>query len=124
MAVCMIMTIAVCTGVAEESFLESEGEIFAAVNGKVGTHCTGKIIAISETRIEIMDKEENRKSYTIGKGTKICDRRNKPITSNDFTVGELVTIATADDAKGSAAGIRKGPILIRLTNMQPVPIGN
>jgi len=122
-ALLMIMIFAVCAGAAEETFLESEGEIFTAVDGKVGTHCTGKIVAISDTQIVIMDKGANRKSYTIGKGTKICDRRNDPISASDFTVGELVTIASADDAKGNAAGIRKGPILIRLTNMQPVPIG-
>lgn len=120
----VIMITAVCAGAVEETFLESEGEIFTVVDGKVGTHCTGKIAAISETRIEIMDKESNRKSYAIGKDTRICDRRNEPISVKDFTLGELVTIATADDDKGNAAGIRKGPILIRLTNMRPIPIGN
>ncbi len=120
----VVMITAVCAGAVEETFLESEGEIFTVVDGKVGTQCTGKIAAISETQIEIMDKESNRKSYVIGKDTRICDRRNEPISVKDFTAGELVTIATADDNKGKAAGIRKGPILIRLTNMRPVPIGH
>ena len=119
----IIMIITVCSGTAEETFMESEGEIFTVVNGRAGTHCTGKIVAITETQIEVMDKETNRKSYAIGKGTKICDRLNKPISTEDFTVGELVTIATTDDDTGNATGIRKGPILIRLTNMRPVPIG-
>ena len=119
----VIMWIAVCAGATEETFMESEGEIFTIVGGKAGTHCTGKITAISEKQIEIMDKEANRKSYAIGKNTRICNRRNEPIPAKAFTVGELVTIATADDDKENAAGIRKGPILIRLTNMQPVPIG-
>ncbi len=122
-AVCLMMILAVCVGSAEETFLESEGEIFTVVNGRAGTHCTGKVVAISESRIDIMDKEANRKSFAIDKGTRICNRRNEPIPTKDFTVGELVTIATADDDKGHATGIRKGPILIRLTNMQPVPIG-
>lgn len=117
------MLIAASTSAAEETFLESEGEIFTVVDGKIGTHCTGKIVVISDTLIEITDKESNHKTYAIIKGTKICDRRNQPIAIKDFTVGELVTIATADNDKSKASGIRKGPILIRLTNMQPVPIG-
>lgn len=123
MTALILMALALCAGAAEETFMESEGEIFTVVKGKAGTHCTGKITSITDTQIEIKDKEANRKTYIIGKTTQICDRRNKPIRVKDFTVGELVTIATSDDAKGNATGIRKGPILIRLTNMQPVPIG-
>lgn len=118
-----LMSVAVSASSAEENFLESEGEIFTVVNGMVGAQCTGKIVAITDTQIEIKNKEAKRRAYVIGKATKMCDKRNQPISAKDFTEGELVTISTTNDDKGNAVGIRKGPILIRLTDMQPVPIG-
>jgi hypothetical protein len=118
----MIDSISDTTSTPQGRFLKGEGGIFAAVKGRVGMYETGKIVKISAQHIEIQEKDGKRKTFTISNSTKLCDASQNPITISEIGVGELVTIASILDEENIAVGIRKGPILIQKTTMEPVPV--
>ena len=104
-----------------ETFFIAEGSMIGLTKGIFTLQSTGT--TISQDKIEVkQDEDKKTVAYDIDGTTKFCDHEHNLISWKDIHLNEKITIAVQYTNKNKAMAVRKGSILIRATNNEPIPV--